>query len=207
MDASITISNQVFDGDTAEINFDDNVGASFPTSGGEASAGTCYMIAATARASGAWTTCAAATKKVTVSNIANSQSNTEFRFRVLATITQASGTASTISSAITKNGSTTIDSTNTALASLTRSTTIEDESAAGTVTWGINDLDDYSQTNWAGAGASTGVTDSAANGFALVFPTTKQFGNDSSILVRLPLSASHDSYKFGIPTTGYKMTI
>lgn len=140
MDASITISNQVFDGDTAEINFDDNVGASFPTSGGEASAGTCYMIAATARASGAWTTCAAATKKVTVSNIANSQSNTEFKFRVLATITQASGTASTISSAITKNGSTTIDSTNTALASLTRSTTIEDESAAGTVTWGINTL-------------------------------------------------------------------
>lgn len=87
MDVGFSLGNKVYDGNAADLVFSDNVVADFPRSGNSILVD-CWMINHTAIATGAATTCDAATvNNVSVTNLPMSAANTEFKFRILVTVT------------------------------------------------------------------------------------------------------------------------
>lgn len=87
MDVGFSLGNKIYDSATADLVFSDTVVGAFPVSG-NSQALDCWMIAHTAISSGTATSCdASSTTNVAVTALPMSAANTEFKFRVLATIT------------------------------------------------------------------------------------------------------------------------
>lgn len=182
MDASFTIGNAVYNEGTATVVFTDTFGT-FPVEGnGEAV--TCWMTDATLVSSNSqYTTCAASTSTITVTDLKGSVAGTTFKFRVLATI--ANGTISKINSVLTSTGTANIDNTTTGLHSWTIATAITLHNNPG-ITWGFGAAGDGTDMVTAG-GPKTGDTDSNQNGFKVFFTASLAIGETTSITIGLPL--------------------
>jgi len=194
MDASFTIGNPVYNSNTATIVFSDQVDGTFPTSGSN-TAVDCWMTEAHLMSGSTYTACTSTASTVTVSNLKASGVNTQFKFRVLATLNTSSSTACTITSAKTMDGSaTTIDETTSNLASLTRasSTDLINEAASGE--WGIGLIVNGSNADYAKtAGGVTGLNVSNAAAFRVRFVSTLAFSNTTVVTIKLPLNTSASS--------------
>ena len=92
MDASFTLGNAVYSGNKATLTFSDNVQASFPVAASAGTAPNCYMTGAHLVSAGSYTACSATgASTVEVSNLKASPGNTQFIFRVLATLNTTTG--------------------------------------------------------------------------------------------------------------------
>lgn len=192
MDASFSLGNAVYSANSATLTFSDDVQENFPTAPSAGTAPTCYVTGAHLVSAGVYTSCSATgANTVLVSNLKASPGNTQFIFRVLATLNTTNGQNCRIVTAKTENGnSILIDESTTGLAAFTRGTyTNQTVTVNGTVTgWGLGDNTgtDYFKE----AGMDVAGADNSVDGFRLAFKQTQQYTDTTVLTIKFPFQAT-----------------